>query len=85
VPAVVRGVLRVVRGLQIGGADVVVLPPTLARWREFLALAPASGHKFRKIEEAAVYWWERNIPRDVLVLRDERLPPSLSKRSGAES
>jgi superfamily II DNA or RNA helicase len=66
VPAVVRGALRVLRGVQIGGADVVVLPPTLAGWREFLALAPASGMRFGEIEEAGVYWWERKIPRDIL-------------------
>ncbi len=66
VPAVLRGVLRVVRGVQIGGADVVVLPPTLAGWREFLALAPASGMKFTEGEEAGVYSWERKIPRDLL-------------------
>jgi hypothetical protein len=56
----------VVRGVQIGGADVVVLPPTLAGWREFLALAPASGMKFTEIEEAGVYWWERRILRNLM-------------------
>ena len=65
VPAVVRGVLRVVRGVQIGGADVVVLPPTLAGWREFLALAPASGMKFTEIEEAGAYWWDSKVPRNL--------------------
>jgi superfamily II DNA or RNA helicase/predicted RNA methylase len=66
VPGVVRGGLRVLRGVQIHQAEVFVLAPTLAGWRQFLELAPASGLKFGEIEEAAVYWWDRKIPRDVL-------------------
>ena len=44
----------------------VVVPPTLAGWRQFLDLAPASGLRFGELEEAAVYWWDRKIPRTLL-------------------
>jgi len=64
VPGVVRGSLRVLRGVQLEGADV--LPPTLAGWRRFLDLAPASGLKFGELEQAGTYWWGRKIPRDLL-------------------
>jgi superfamily II DNA or RNA helicase/predicted RNA methylase len=73
VPAVVRGGLRILRGAQLVGADVV-LPPTVAGWRQFLELAPASGLKFGEIEEAGVYWWDRKIPRDLLSSTREAEP-----------
>lgn len=66
VPAVVRGALRVLRGVQLNQPDVFVVPPTLAGWRQFLELAPASGMKFGELEEAAVYWWDRKLPRSLL-------------------
>jgi hypothetical protein len=66
VPVVVRGGLRVARGIQIGQPDVFVLPPTLAGWRQFLDLAPATGLKFTELEEAGTYWWNRKIPRNLL-------------------
>ena len=43
-----------------------VIPPTLAGWRQFLDLAPASGLKFGELEEAGIYWWDRKIPRNLL-------------------
>jgi hypothetical protein len=43
-----------------------VIPPTLAGWRDFLALAPASGLKFGELEQAGLYWWDRRIPRTLL-------------------
>lgn len=58
--------LRVLRGVQIAQTDVVVLPPTLAGWRQFLDLAAASGLKFSELDEAGAYWWDRKIPRDLL-------------------
>jgi len=66
VPVVVRGGLRVARGIQIGQPEVFVLPPTLAGWRQFLDLAPAAGLKFTELEEAGTYWWNRKIPRTLL-------------------
>jgi superfamily II DNA or RNA helicase len=64
VPVVVREQLRVGRGVQVGQGEV--LPPTLAGWRRFLALAPASGLKFGELEEVTAYWWDRKLPRDLL-------------------
>ncbi len=72
VPIVVRGQVRVGRGVQIGAADAVVIPPTLAGWRQMLELAPASGLKFTEIEELGTYWWERKIPRDLLSAAEAR-------------
>jgi hypothetical protein len=43
-----------------------VIPPTRAGWRDFLALAPASDLKFRELEQAGLYWWDRRIPRTLL-------------------
>jgi superfamily II DNA or RNA helicase len=64
VPVLVRGQLRVGRGVQVGQGEV--LPPTLSGWRRFLALAPAGGLKFSELEEVAAYWWDRKLPRDLL-------------------
>lgn len=66
VPVVLRGELRVGRGIQIGQPDAFVLPPTVAGWRQFLEMAPGSGLKFGEIEQAGVYWWDRKIPRTLL-------------------
>jgi hypothetical protein len=66
IPAVVRGGLRVMRGVQLVQPDVFVLPPTLAGWRQFLDLALTAGMKFGEIEEAGIYWWDRRIPRTLL-------------------
>ena len=66
VPVVLRGELRVGRGIQIGQPDAFVIPPTLAGWRQFLEMAPDSGLKFGEIEQAGVYWWDRKIPRNLL-------------------
>lgn len=66
VPVVARGELRVAKGIQIGQPDVFVIPPTLAGWRQFLDLAPASGLKFGELEETGIYWWDRKIPRTLL-------------------
>ena len=74
VPAVVRGALRVLRGVQLNQAEVFVLPPTLAGWRQFLDLASASGLKFGELEEAAIYWWDRKIPRNLLSSARENEP-----------
>lgn len=43
-----------------------VLPPTQAGYAEFLRLGPASGLKFTELEDAAVFWWNRGIPRNLL-------------------
>ena len=66
VPVVVRGVLRVARGVQVAQPGANVLPPTLAGWRQFLDLAPASGLTFVARERAGIYWWDRHLPRTLL-------------------
>lgn len=44
-----------------------ILPPTLAGWQSFLQLAPLSGERFSVLEEAALWWFGRRIPRNLLV------------------
>ena len=66
VPVAGRDGLEVRRGSGIGASDGTVLPPTLAGWRDFLALASASGLKFGELEQAGLYWWNRRIPRTLL-------------------
>ncbi|MFH1467821.1 MAG: helicase-related protein [Pseudomonadota bacterium] len=66
VPIVVRGELRLGRGAALGSSEATVLPPTLAGWRELLALAPASALKFTELDDIGDYWWGRRIPRDLL-------------------
>ena len=66
VPVVLRGELRIARGIQVGQAEAFVLPPTLAGWRQFLDLAPTSGLKFSELEQTGLYWWDRRIPRNLL-------------------
>lgn len=64
VPVIVSGQLVVGSGPMLRRG--AILPPTLAGWSEFLALAPASGLKFTDLEECGLYWWERRIPRNLL-------------------
>ena len=66
VPVVANGVLEVRRGRSIAAPDATVIPPTRAGWLDFLALAPASDLKFREVEQAGLYWWDRRIPRTLL-------------------
>jgi hypothetical protein len=66
VPALVQGSLVVGRGRMLAASGTEILPPTLAGWRAFLDLAPASGLKFTELEEIGTYWWSRRIPRDLL-------------------
>jgi hypothetical protein len=66
VPVIVRGELKVARGAVLGSAEVTVIPPTLAGWRHFLELAPASALKFGELDQAGTYWWDRRIPRTLL-------------------
>jgi hypothetical protein len=61
--------LRIARGGQI--RDGEVLPPTLAGWARFLELAPGSAVRFTELDEAGVYWFDRRIPRDLLVAAAE--------------
>jgi hypothetical protein len=35
-----------------------------------LELAPGSGLRFTELDEAGVYWFDRRIPRDLLVVND---------------
>jgi hypothetical protein len=62
VPVVVRE--RMVFGLAAPKGEVV--PPTLAGWQRFLALAPASGAKFGEIEDVGRWWFGRGTPRNLL-------------------
>ena len=64
VPVVVDGVLRIASGPELRRGDVI--PPIAEGWREFLALAPASGLKWGELNEAGEYWWSRKVPRDLL-------------------
>jgi hypothetical protein len=66
VPAVVRGKLRIAQGALLQSPELVVLPPTDAGWKSYLELAPASELKFTELDQAAEYWWDRRIPRDLL-------------------
>jgi predicted RNA methylase len=62
VPVVARE--RLVLGLRSPHGEVI--PPTLAGWQRFLALAPASGAKFGEIEDVGRWWFGRTIPRTLL-------------------
>jgi len=64
VPVLIDGGLHVTSGTHLRGAFVI--PPTLAGWKQFLELAPASGLKFGELAQAGEYWWDLKIPRDLL-------------------
>ncbi len=64
VPVVIDGTLRIASGPELRSGDVI--PPIAEGWREFLALAPASGLKWSELAEAGEYWWSRKVPRDLL-------------------
>ena len=72
VPVVVRGKLKIAQGRALVAPEVEVLAPSVAGWRRFLELGPESGLKFGEIDAAGRYWWARRIPRDLLVVREER-------------
>ena len=50
---------------------VEIIPPTEEGWRRFLELAPLSQTKFTPLAEAARWWWNRSIPRNILADKDE--------------
>ncbi|MEP7122512.1 MAG: SNF2-related protein [Byssovorax sp.] len=52
-----------------------VLPPTAAGWQRFLEMAPHSGEKFAVIESVGWWWFNRGIPRNLLVGTREQMPP----------
>ena len=64
VPVVSRGKLRITHGAGIPQSGT--LPPTKEGWARFLALAPSSELTFGALQEAAVFWWGRSAPRNLL-------------------
>lgn len=65
VPVLVGGTLRIASGAQL--RTDYVIPPTLAGWQLFLQRALDSGLKFGELAASGEYWWDRKIPRDLLV------------------
>lgn len=66
------------------GLPIMFLPPTLAGWARYLALAPASGATFSQLDYVAQFWWMRSFPRGLLTeaaraARDIPLPPPLAE------
>jgi superfamily II DNA or RNA helicase len=72
IPALRRGLL--VQGLTPPFSDV--LPPTDAGYEEFLRIAPMAGLKFTELENIAVFWWNRGIPRTLLSAGRDAQPQS---------
>jgi superfamily II DNA or RNA helicase len=60
VPVEVGGKVRIAHGLEIGRG--VVPPPTLAGWRQFLAMGAAEP-RFSDMDACGLYWWDRTLPR----------------------
>ena len=52
VPVLVEGALSLRKGPEVRAG--VLMPPTLAGWQQFLALAPTSGEKFTDLKKAGV-------------------------------
>ncbi|MEQ1502254.1 MAG: helicase-related protein, partial [Myxococcota bacterium] len=65
VPAYIRSNFRVARGIQVSHAEEL-LPPTFDGWRRFLLIAPNAGLTYTELDECAVYWWDRRLPRGLL-------------------
>ena len=63
IPLVVGETLQIAGGAELRQGKV--LPPTLAGWQRFLALAPSSEITFTALAQAGTYWWARRIPRDL--------------------
>jgi hypothetical protein len=64
VPVVDSEGLAITAGADVRGARL--LPPTLEGWREYLALAPASGESYTTLRELGLAWWRRKIPKRLL-------------------
>lgn len=47
-------------------SDGMLLPPSAAGWKQYLALASASGAKFGDLRDVGERWWKRKIPQDLL-------------------
>ena len=71
VPAIRNG--QLVFGLT--SSTSAVLPPTAAGWQRFLEMAPLSGEKFAVIESVGWWWFNRGIPRNLLVGPRDQTPP----------
>ncbi len=67
VPALGLDGLRLLEPQQAVSAQGQVLPPTELGWRSFLSAAPAADLTFTQLQEVGRYWWNRTIPRDLLV------------------
>jgi hypothetical protein len=82
VPIVVKGRLEL--GLSAAGGEV--LPPTLAGWQRFLALAPGANvgteRRFTKLHDAGIWWFDRAIPQNTLAAKREAAPSSGAALSG---
>ncbi len=62
VPAFVRGQIMILQGAQLrAGADVI--PPTEFGWESFVSNAKTSEATFTELAEAALWWWNRKVPR----------------------
>ncbi len=65
-PVVTQSGLRIVNGHAARQAGLTVLAPTQTGWATFLAMAPSAGLTFTGLAYAARYWWNANLPRDLL-------------------
>ena len=81
VPVITNG--RLVVGLRPPHGEV--LPPTVAGWRRFLELGPASGETFSVLEEVGRWWFGRFVPRNLLSAAREETPASSAPRSKANA
>jgi hypothetical protein len=46
--------------------EVDAIPPTDRGWLEYLARAPGSGLTWTELNKAAMWWWGRSIPQNLL-------------------
>ena len=60
-----------------------LLPPTMAGWRRFLELAPASGLKHHDLRQAALAWWDRRLPRGIITAAPGDPPESTQEAEPA--
>ena len=67
VPAFANGKLQVLSSsYRLRRDRPALIPPTDSGWEQFIAMAPDSSLRWTDLNRVAQYWWQRQIPRDLL-------------------
>ena len=72
IPGILGGKFGLHLAQWVEGANLSVLPPTLAGWNQFLEALPKSEEKYRDLVRTARFWWGRKIPRSIVIFLKDK-------------